>query len=53
MDMMPDKWPDNGGPPCCGGEALLPLAWLAARTWLAAGRCFWRQRDHTPIWPKQ
>jgi len=31
---------------------VLPLAWLAARTWLAAGRCFWRQRDHTPIWPK-
>jgi hypothetical protein len=57
MEMMPDPhWPDPPGwdpTPCCGSHALLPLAWLAARTWLATERCWWWQKDHSPVWPSK
>lgn len=35
---MPDKWPDNGGPPCCGGGALAVIIYPLARLRLAAWR---------------
>jgi hypothetical protein len=46
------KWEPPGTTPCCDSHAFLPLTWLAARTYLAVGRCFWWQRDDTPIWPR-
>ena len=52
---MPNPdWPDPPGwdpTPCCGSRALLPVLWPLARLWLAVGRCAWRQRDHSPVWP--